>query len=56
MAEQGPPEGRIVIDWQRLPPEYAEDRAPFAWQISMEPPGLSDEDAESLLRKVADSI
>jgi len=57
MAQKAPSKGRIVIDWQRLPAEHAEDGvAAFDWQISMEPSSLDDDEVERLLRQITDRL
>jgi hypothetical protein len=50
-----PTEGRIVIEWKLISGEYRSGSAEdFDWKVSLEPPGLSDEQVERLLREVAD--
>ena len=49
-----PAEGRIVIEWKRVPAELG--LGDFDWDVRMEPPGLADEDAARLLREIADRL
>ena len=46
-------EGRIVIEWKRVADAPPDD---FDWKISLEPPGLPDEDVSRLLAEIAQRI
>jgi hypothetical protein len=48
-----PLEGRIVIEWNRVADGPPDD---FDWKVSLEPPGLPDEEVSRLLAEIAQRI
>jgi hypothetical protein len=55
MSEPPPVTGRIVIEWKRAPQTGVEPHE-FAWEMRLEPPGLSDNDVANILREAAERL